>query len=94
MQQKRRDPVEWEKEISKKRNMEMCKAAAAAGNLPEGWGSALDADGDRYFFKEGTQETTWDPPLEEMCAILEAQQEAETQKIVDKVRAEQTGDGL
>merc|ERR1712232_283471 len=69
MQQRRRDPDAWEADIKRTRYAAMARRAAEAGNLPDGWGSAEDpASGKRYYFKDGV--TTWDPPIEEMVAIL------------------------
>merc|ERR1712087_300326 len=71
MAQRRRDPQAFEADISRRRNIELARRAAQAGNLPDGWGSAEDpASGRRYYFKDGV--TTWDPPIEEMVAILKA----------------------
>lgn len=43
--------------------------AQAGNNLPAGWSSALDpVSGQRYFFNE--EETTWNPPIDEMVELL------------------------
>jgi len=86
MQQKRRDPITAELERKRRRNVELATRAAAVGNLPTGWGSAIDpASGARYFFDEETKETTWDPPIQEMVALLEEQQRSELEALIKEV---------
>ena len=82
MQERRRDPVQYEIDKNKRRNIEMATKAAMAGNLPAGWGSALDEAGDRYFYDKETKETTWDPPIDEMVALLEQQQREEFEALM------------
>ena len=54
------------------------------GNLPTGWGSALDpTSGERYFYDKETKETTWEPPIEEMVALLEQQQREEMEAMLE-----------
>jgi hypothetical protein len=56
MQEKRRDPIGNEIERNKRRNVELATRAAAVGNVPANWGSAIDPDsGDRYFFDKETK---------------------------------------
>jgi len=92
MQEKRRDPIESEIAGNKRRNVEMATRAAADGNLPAGWGSKIDpASGNRFFFDEetkGEKITTWDPPIEEMVALLEDMQRAELKAAIDKINGE------
>ena len=58
MQQRRRDPAAFEVQINQRRNLEAAERAAKAGNLPEGWGSAVDpASGDTYYFDKETKAT-------------------------------------
>ena len=74
---KRRDPEAWEKEISQRRNRELCERAAKVGNLPDGWSMATDPATDRpYYYREG-ETPVWDPPIDEMVAILEEKQAEE-----------------
>ena len=89
MQERRRDPIEYEIEKNRRRHVEMATQAAAAGNLPAGWGSALDEDGDRYFYNKETKETTWEAPIDEMVTLLEEKQRAELKEIYAQVEAEQ-----
>lgn len=88
MQERRRDPIEYELEKNRRRNVETANKAAMAGNLPAGWGSALDGDGNRYFYDKETKETTWEPPIEEMVALLEQKQRAELEEIYAEVEKE------
>ena len=90
MQQKRRDPIEMERETQKRRNIELATRAAQEGNLPDGWGSALDPEsGERYFYDLETKTPVWDPPIDEMVAILEAKQKAEMEELIEKAKLEQ-----
>ena len=68
--------------------MELATQAAMAGNLPSNWGSKLDPDGDRYFWPLDTKEVTWDPPIDEMVALLEGQQREELEAIYKKAAEE------
>ena len=89
MQEKRRNPVEYEIEKNKRRNVELATRAALAGNIPSGWGSAIDPEsGDRYFFDAETKEgATFNPQdmIEEMVALLEEKQRKEMQDLIDSV---------
>ena len=89
MQAKRRDPIEYQITKSKRRNTEAATQAALAGNIPSGWGSAIDPEsGDRYFFNAETKEgATFNPTdmIEEMIAILEDKQRKEFQDLIDSV---------
>ena len=68
MQELRRNPEKWEEAINVRRTKELqlkkAQAMQAAGVLPEGWGSAQDADGDTYYYKLETKETQWEFPVE------------------------------
>ena len=92
IQEKRRDPVEYEIEKNKRRNREMAVQAALAGNIPSDWGSAIDPDsGDRYFFQRGKDETsTFNPTdmIDEMVEILEEKQREEMRALMEKVKNE------
>ena len=75
MQQLRRDPAAFDKEISKRRTEELARRAAEVGNLPDGWKMAQDpTSGDTYYYNKELQITQWEPPLEEMVNILEENQ--------------------
>lgn len=91
-QELRRDPVAYEIQKNKRRNMERATAAAKQGNIPPAWGSAVDGDGDRYFYDAETKEgATYDPPPEmiaEMMTVLEDQQRKVFQDAIDRVNAE------
>lgn len=87
MQERRRDPAAFEVTINQRRNLERAQQAAAAGNLPPGWGSAEDpSSGDTYYYEKETMATQWEPPIEQMVAIIEEQQRAEMNAIVDQVK--------
>lgn len=86
MQEKRRDPIASEIERNKRRNVELATRAAAVGNVPANWGSAIDPDsGDRYFFDKETKATQWEAPIDEMVALLEEQQRAEMEAMLEEV---------
>uniref|UniRef100_A0A7S0IYH1 WW domain-containing protein n=1 Tax=Calcidiscus leptoporus TaxID=127549 RepID=A0A7S0IYH1_9EUKA len=93
MRELRRDPVEYEVMKNRRRNYGTASQAAKSGNIPAGWGSAVDeASGARYFFDEETKQTSWEPPaemLEQMVAILEDIQRKEMQEVVDSVAGSQ-----
>lgn len=86
MQQRRRDPVANDLEISKRRNLETATRAAQQGNLPDNWAAAVDAQsGETYYWNKETNVTQWEPPLDEMVAILEERQRQEMESLVEEV---------
>ena len=86
MQDTRRDPVAYQLAKNKRRNTEIAERAAADGNLPSGWSSKISEKyGQRYFFKDETpDESSWDPPIAEMVALLEQQQREEFEALMAK----------
>ena len=90
MQEKRRDPIGYEIEKNRRRNVELATRAAGQGNLPSGWGSAVTEAGERYFYDKETKETFWDPApiIEEMVTLLEQQQREEMEAMMKEIKAD------
>ena len=87
MQELRRDPIEYEIQKNKRRYVEMATQAALQGNIPSDWGSALDEEGDRYFWDEETKTATYNPQemIDEMVSMLEDQKRKEMQELMDSL---------